>query len=114
MEENPYKSPVEPASSRSKVTIGRRIAVVLMVPCILMAVWFFVSIVLLATLIFTSEVPVGWTVWQFGVYLLNAATWGATAWAIWANRSRAVIAALCADVAAAAIIAGAVSSGHIL
>lgn len=114
MDENPYKAPVEQAPIGSKVTIWRRIAVVLIVPCILIAAHSFVSIAVMVALIATSKEPVDWSVLQFGVYLLNGVTWSATAWTIWANRSRAVIAALCADVVVAAIIAAATRSGHVL
>ncbi len=92
MNENPYQAPAEDgeATGRKPVSVGRRIAVICIFPCLLIAAFCLLSIgvgvVFFAT---NSGISMGFRDWLYaGLYLLNAATWTATAWAIWANRSR--------------------------
>lgn len=104
MEENPYKAPSDDdfAVNQKRVSLGRCLAVICIAPCLLIAAVCLFSIGLdLVLIALVSGIDFTWMhlAW-WTLYLLNAATWAATAWAIWANRSRAVIAAFLADVVA--------------
>lgn len=104
MEENPYKAPSDDAlvAGQKRIGFGRCLTVICIVPCLVIAAVCLFAIGLdLALIALVSGIDFTWMhlAW-WTLYLLNAATWAATSWAIWANRSRAVIAALLADVAA--------------
>ena len=104
MDENPYKAPSHDhsATDRKKVGCGRCLALIGIFPCLLIVVYclFAIAVGVIAMAV-DSRIGFPWKylVW-WTMYAVNAATWTATAWAIWANRRRAVIAALLADAVA--------------
>lgn len=70
-------------------------------PCLLIVAGFFLGAITIPLLhVLTLPKTVITSVdWVYGaIYLLIGATWTATAWAIWANRPRAFVAAIFADV----------------
>ena len=104
MEENPYKAPSDEnfATDRKRVGLGRCLALICIFPGLLIVAYCLFAIgvgVIAVALDARTGFPWMYLVWWV-LYAVNAATWTATAWAIWANRSRAVIAALLADVVA--------------
>lgn len=113
MAPRPYKAPKEIEPGKPPVTIRRRIAVVLIIPCCVLIAGFFFIIIAYSTIetIAHPRLPFRWKdVLPGGIFgLLNGLTWSVTAWAIWTNRSRAAIAAFCADIVAFATLVAAVN-----
>lgn len=106
MDENPYKAPAEDAraSSRKTIGVGRHFILIVAFSCALVSALSLFAFGLTVGEIATAQGIAAsqmYAVWA-GVFLMNAATWAATAWALWSKRSRIAIAAVLADVLALA------------
>lgn len=107
MNENPYQAPPADGemTERKRVSLGRRIALLCIFPCLLIVAFCLVPVgcaILEIAAVRSMDLSSAESILT-ALYFMNAATWSATAWAIWANRSRAVIVALLADALAMAL-----------
>lgn len=107
MNENPFLAPAEDraATDRKPISLKRRIALFWIVPCLLIVAFCLIPIgcaILEIVTVRNMDLNSAESVLT-AIYFMNATTWSATAWAIWKNRSRAIIAALFADILALAL-----------
>ena len=107
MDENPYKAPTNDGQTSGQKTpgLGRRVTVILAFPCFLIAGLSLFALGLAAGEI--AAVPNMGASRMYmmlaAVFLISAATWGATGWALWTNRSRLAIAVILGSAIAIAL-----------